>query len=168
MVKNLPTNVGNLGLIPGLGRSPGQGNGNLLHYSCLGNPMDRGPWWATVHGSAKESDMTEWLNENNICQSYLSKTGKKKMWNRKENTWSTSWLCQLSFGIEANWWIVIRYESILSVTFLRNGPQDWAVEEQNYSEKVKQFHLPQSDSSSSLFWENGMIVKQKFTIRSMC
>ena len=40
--------------------------------------MDRGPWWAIVHGSAKESDMTERLNENNICQSYLSKTGKNK------------------------------------------------------------------------------------------
>ena len=40
MVKNLPANVGDLGLIPGLGRSPGEGNGNPLQYSCLGNPMD--------------------------------------------------------------------------------------------------------------------------------
>ena len=39
-----------LGLIPGLGRSPGGGNGNPLQYSCLGNPMDRGAWWATVNG----------------------------------------------------------------------------------------------------------------------
>ena len=62
MVKNLPTNVGNLGLIPGLGRSPGQGNGNLLHYSCLGNPMDRRGWQATVHGVVKESDITEQLS----------------------------------------------------------------------------------------------------------
>ena len=62
MVKNLPTNVGNLGLIPGLGRSPGQGNGNLLHYSCLGNPMDRIGWQATVHGVVKESDITEQLS----------------------------------------------------------------------------------------------------------
>ena len=38
-------------LIPGLGGSPGEGKGNLLQYSCLGNPMDRGAWWATVHGS---------------------------------------------------------------------------------------------------------------------
>ena len=38
------------GLIPGWGRSPGAGNGNPLHYSCLENPMDRGAWWATVHG----------------------------------------------------------------------------------------------------------------------
>ena len=46
------------GFIPGLGRSPGEGNGNLLQYSCLGNPMDRGAWQATVHGAAKESDTT--------------------------------------------------------------------------------------------------------------
>ena len=51
VVKNLPTNVGdarNAGLIPGWGRSPGVGNGNPLQYSCLGNCMDRGVWWATV------------------------------------------------------------------------------------------------------------------------
>ena len=42
-----------LGLIPGLGRSPGEGNDNLLQYSCLGNLTDRGAWWATVHGVAK-------------------------------------------------------------------------------------------------------------------
>ena len=41
------------GWIPGLGRSPGVGNGNLLHYSCLGNPLDREAWQATVHGAAK-------------------------------------------------------------------------------------------------------------------
>ena len=49
----LSYNVGDLGLIPGLGRSSGGGNGNLLQYSCLENPMDRGAWWATVHGVAK-------------------------------------------------------------------------------------------------------------------
>jgi len=46
------------GSIPGLGRSPGEGNGNPLQYSCLGNPTDRGAWQVTVHGFAKESDMT--------------------------------------------------------------------------------------------------------------
>ena len=50
MVKNLPANAGDTGLIPGSGRSPGGGNGNPLQYSCLGNPMDRGTWWVTVHG----------------------------------------------------------------------------------------------------------------------
>ena len=46
-------NVGDLGSIPGSGRSPGEGNGNPLQYSCLENPMDRGAWWATVHRIAK-------------------------------------------------------------------------------------------------------------------
>ena len=46
-------NAGDLGSTPGLGRSPGEGNGNPLQYSCLENPMDRGAWWATVHRVAK-------------------------------------------------------------------------------------------------------------------
>ena len=46
-------NAGDLGLIPGSGRSPGEGNGNLLQYSCLENPIDRGAWQATVHGVAR-------------------------------------------------------------------------------------------------------------------
>ena len=46
-------NARDMGLIPGLGRSPGEGNGNPLQYSCLENPMDSGAWWATVHGVAK-------------------------------------------------------------------------------------------------------------------
>ena len=53
VVKSSPANAGDMGLIPGLGRSPGEGNGNPLQYSCLGNLMDRGAWWATVHGVAK-------------------------------------------------------------------------------------------------------------------
>ena len=53
VVKNLPANAGDVGLICGLGRSPGEGNGNPLQYSCLGNPMDRGAWWATVCGVSK-------------------------------------------------------------------------------------------------------------------
>ena len=51
--KESASNAGNLGLIPGSGRSPGEENGNTPQYSCLGNPMDRGGWWATVHGVAK-------------------------------------------------------------------------------------------------------------------
>ena len=63
MVKNPPANAGDLGSIPGSGRSPGEGNGNPLHYSCLGNPMDRGAWQATVHGVTKESDTTQRLEQ---------------------------------------------------------------------------------------------------------
>ena len=54
-VKNLPINAGDAVSIPGSGRFPGEGNGSPRQYSCLGNPMDRGAWWATVHGVAKES-----------------------------------------------------------------------------------------------------------------
>ena len=56
VVKNPPATAGNgrdVDSIPGLGRSPGEGNGNALQYSCLENPMDRGAWGATVHGAAE-------------------------------------------------------------------------------------------------------------------
>ena len=51
--KESACSAGDLGLIPGLGRSPGEENDNSLQYSCLGKTMDRGAWWATVHGVAK-------------------------------------------------------------------------------------------------------------------
>ena len=53
VVKNLPASAGDADLIPGLGQSPGVGNGNPLQYSCLGNPMDRGAWQIIVHGLTK-------------------------------------------------------------------------------------------------------------------
>ena len=61
MVKNPPVNAGHKrdGSIPGLGRSPGGGNDNPLQYSCLENLVDRGAWWATVHGGSEQLDMTE-------------------------------------------------------------------------------------------------------------
>ena len=71
MVENLPANAGDhgdsgvLGSIPGLGRPPGEGNGNPLQYSCLENPMDRGAWWAMVHGIAK-SQTTERLSMHTL------------------------------------------------------------------------------------------------------
>ena len=58
MVRNPLANAGDISLILGLGRSLGKGNDNPIQYSCLGNSMDRGAWWATVHGIAKESDIT--------------------------------------------------------------------------------------------------------------
>ena len=67
MIKNSPANAGDVGLIPGPGRSHGEGNGTPLQYSYMENPVDRGAWWATVHGVAKESDMTEWLNSYKIA-----------------------------------------------------------------------------------------------------
>ena len=58
LLKNLPTNAGDTSSIHELGRSHGEGNGNPFQYSCLGNPMDREAWWATVHGVAGELDTT--------------------------------------------------------------------------------------------------------------
>ena len=55
--KESTCNAGDTSSIPGSGRSPGEGNGNPLQYSCLGNPIDRGAWQVTVHGDTKESDM---------------------------------------------------------------------------------------------------------------
>ena len=69
MVKNPPASAGDWGSIPGLEKSPGGGHGNPLQYSCLGHPMDRGAWRATVHGgqkktwtSLRESDKAERLS----------------------------------------------------------------------------------------------------------
>ena len=67
VVKNLPVNAedsGDVGLIPGLGRFPGGGNGNPLQYSCLGNPMDRGAWWIMVHGVGKSQTRLS----NRVCE----------------------------------------------------------------------------------------------------
>ena len=65
-VKNLPCNAGDLDLIPGSERLPGEGNGNLLQYSCLENPLDRGAWWATIHGVAES-----WTQLSTIAHSTL-------------------------------------------------------------------------------------------------
>ena len=57
--KECACNIGDTGSIPGSGRSPGEGKGNPVQYSCLENPMDRGGWQATVHGLTKELGMTK-------------------------------------------------------------------------------------------------------------
>ena len=69
VVKNPPANAGDIrdmDSIPGSGRSPGEGNGNPLQYSCLGNPMDRVAWQATVHRTTKESDVTSGKTRTNL------------------------------------------------------------------------------------------------------
>ena len=74
------SNAGDLGSIPGSGRSPGEGNGNPLQYSCLENPMDGGAWWATVHGVAKSrTRLTKRLNE--------TKTKDLTKWPVHVNVW---------------------------------------------------------------------------------
>ena len=74
VVKNWPASAGEASLIPGPGRSPAEGNSNPLQYSCLGNPMDRRSWWATVNGVTKELDRTQQLKQQQLkcCQVGLS------------------------------------------------------------------------------------------------
>ena len=67
VVEDLPANAGDIkdmGLIPGSGRSPGGGHGNLFQYSCLENPMDRGAWWAIVHRVTKSQTQLKRLSTN--------------------------------------------------------------------------------------------------------
>ena len=66
MVKNLPAVAGDLGSIPGSGRSPGEGNGNPLQYPCLENSMDREAWWGYSRWGSTESDMTEATEHEHI------------------------------------------------------------------------------------------------------
>ena len=67
VVKNLLAKAGDSGSVSGLGRSHGEGNGNPLQYSCLENPMDRGAWWATVHGVSKRQ--TRLYNQHSAIKS---------------------------------------------------------------------------------------------------
>ena len=80
MVENPHVNAGDTrdeGLIPEPGRSPGGGNGNPLQYPCPENPMNRGAWWAAVHGVVKESDMTERRAKGRVLKRYP--VGKKAL-----------------------------------------------------------------------------------------
>ena len=86
--KESACNAGDPGLIPGLERFPGEGNGNPLQYSCLENPMDRGVWWATVHGVTKESAMTQWLTDHLECASLVVQLGKNPPTMQKTQVWS--------------------------------------------------------------------------------
>ena len=65
-VKNPPVNARDEDLIPGLGGYPGEGNDNTLQYSCLKNPMDRGAWWATVHGVTKQTQLSNQAHRANL------------------------------------------------------------------------------------------------------
>ena len=90
--KESACHAGYPGLIPGSGRSPGEGNGNPLQYSCLENPMDRGVWQATVHGVAKkESSVTEQLTLCNTC--YLLSLWWWPFWPAWGGYLAVVWLC---------------------------------------------------------------------------
>ena len=85
MVKNLPANAGDMGSIPGLGRSPEEGNGDPLQYSCLVNSMDRGTWQATVHG-VTETIATEILEQYIDCECPVIKMWTLLQRGLRENT----------------------------------------------------------------------------------
>ena len=90
-VKNLPANAGDVGLIPGLGRSAGERNGSALQYSCLGNPMDRAwDWWAMVHGVTRVHLLL------NTTTYYIANEALSKLRAR------TSWLW-FSFDFKKEW-----------------------------------------------------------------
>ena len=76
--KESACNAGDLGLIPRSGKSPGEGNGYPLQYSCLENHMDRGSWWATVHGIIKSQTWQRWLSMHacawGLCREWLRYT----------------------------------------------------------------------------------------------
>ena len=116
VVKNLPANAGDVrdqGSIPGLGRSPGEGNGNSLQYSCLEKPMERGAWWATIYRSQRVGhNWSDWeydaLGPDELGIGSLGGDGDAQIlvrarmvhgvWSQFSlflflNLWSTFWLC---------------------------------------------------------------------------
>ena len=81
--KESTCNAGVLGSIPGLGRSSGEGNGNPLEYSCLENPMDRGGWWATVHGVARvRCDVATTAPPPPLLICILAQSDQSKVWEK--------------------------------------------------------------------------------------
>ena len=111
-VKASACNVGDLASIPGSGRSPGEGNGNPLQYSCLENPMDGGAWWARVHRSQRVEH--NWVTSFSLSHlwknSYLRLTGvetiKRLFWTLKycglEADWKTTQTQTIYYGKEKN------------------------------------------------------------------
>ena len=72
MVKSPPANAGDMGSIPGSGRSPGGGNGSSLQYSCLENPTDRGAWRAAVHGVTQSRTLVRGRGLTQLCKSVIA------------------------------------------------------------------------------------------------
>ena len=85
--KESTCNAGDLGLIPGSRRSPGEGSGNPLQYSCLENPMDRGAWWVTVHGVTKsQTRLRDFIHSYIILASLVAQMVKNLP--AMEETWA--------------------------------------------------------------------------------
>ena len=114
-------NAGDLGLIPGLGRAPGEGRGSPLQYSCLGNPVDRGAWWAAVHAIARvrHSSVTKpppwWrdrlktvqLGSNGAGMELRSFTSVFNWWPLHKATQPPYSSCKYCFLVQSSWWTFI-------------------------------------------------------------
>ena len=97
VVRDPPDNAGDLGLIPGLGRSPGEGNGSPLQYSCLGHPMDRGAWRATVYGVTRShTRLNMTMNTIQVNTTEVPGSSFAKVIKRCIERWHTS----LSFPVK--------------------------------------------------------------------
>ena len=95
--KNLPANAGDTGSIPGSERSPGDGNGSLLQYSCLENSMDRGAWWAAVRGGTKSRTCLS--VHTRACTNTHTKAGR----GRRAFCWETGSLQSACWGVGLGW-----------------------------------------------------------------
>ena len=91
MVKNPPANAGDSSSIPGLGRSPGVGNGNPLQYSCLENYMDRGAWQATVHGVTKRVGHDLATNNHHHHKRMMSQKRRQNSTEKNEKKFNKMW-----------------------------------------------------------------------------
>ena len=94
VVKNLPASVGDvrdMSLIPGLGRSPGEGHGNPLQYSCLENPMDKGPWQVKFHGAAQSRTRLKWFSTHRKQLSMLACIWATVHRGSRSQTWLNDW-----------------------------------------------------------------------------
>ena len=122
-------NAGDTGSIPGSGRSPGRGDGNPLQYSCLWNPMDRGAWWATVHGIS-ELDTTSQLNNKQQTHLHIEWVRKYLYQNvetnpchkrhHRHNTADQKWTPDLQIVSEEN----MIWTAHLVLQLLRHHPKD--------------------------------------------
>ena len=124
--KESACNVGNLGLIPGSERSPGEGNGTPLQYSCLENPMDRGAWWATVYGVTNDWATNTYLLMN-VWESLHLKGGfyspchhtreRLHECNNHEKSWIIAHLCCCPFLSISNIHFILNMAIVLHLCF---------------------------------------------------
>ena len=158
--KELICNVGDLGSIPGMGRSSGEGNGNPLQYFCLENPMDRGAWWATVHG-VTVLDMMEWLSVS-MCvhgqththththRNKISPALKKEQNAIVECSLLCEWPFSLSFFFFSSWFFSPQFAptpppclpkaSLDFCLFLQPSCQLWKLPDNFFSSLLFYFH----------------------------